>query len=151
MKLKFRIFATIYLLAAALALVAVYDVDAVLHFQKKMGGKGRLKKIGVEVYWDEALTQVVEEIDWGWLEPGELANVTVWVLNTGNYPHTVLTLSTSNWSPSVAGDYLDLTWDRQGWELDKKGPVNATLTLNVDAAVTGFDGFSFDIVVTAEG
>ena len=45
---------------------------------------GTIRSIGVEVYADKALTQKLNEITWGTLDPGETRSANAWIKNTGN-------------------------------------------------------------------
>jgi len=66
-----------------------------------LSSTGTVKAINVEVFWDSDCTQIVSDIDWGLVEPGENTSNTVYLKNTGNAPLT-LNLSCSNWIPATA-------------------------------------------------
>ena len=65
-----KIHLSFLIVAISLALAGSIAVTGVLQTSTTIGSSGTVKAINVEVYWDEACTQNVTEIDWGTLEPG---------------------------------------------------------------------------------
>jgi len=107
---------------------------------------GTIRAVGVQVYADEALTDVLNEISWGTLDPGESRNFNCWVKNTGNDAQKLI-LWTENWIPTSAQDSILLTWDyADGW-IAAGASIPVVFTLSVDPNIDGVTGFSFDIVV----
>jgi hypothetical protein len=111
---------------------------------------GSLKAIDIGAYWDADLTNRVNVIDWGLLEPGGQNNVAIYFQNEGNSAVT-LSKSASNWNPSVASNYLTLSWDYNGQKIEADENLKVTLTLSVSAGITGVTDFGFDIVVVGTG
>lgn len=109
---------------------------------------GVLETIGIGVYWDPGLTSKASTTYWGLLQPGAQKSLTVYVHNEGNSPVT-LSLSTSNWTPSTASDYLALTWNYNGQTISPSAQMQVTLTLTVSSNITGISNFSFDIIIAA--
>jgi len=99
------------------------------------------------VYWDAGFSQEVSAIEWGVLSPGQSKQVTVYVRNEGNVD-LVLSMATSNWSPSIASSYITLNWNRQGYTLNSGSHVQAVFTLTVSSDVAGVESFSFDITIS---
>jgi hypothetical protein len=108
---------------------------------------GSVKAVGVGVYWDGDCTDNVTSVDWGFLEPGATSNVNVYIKNEGNVP-VVLNMTTDNWNPVSASDYIALTWDREGYVLDSNSVVQAVLTLSVSSGISEVTSFGFEIVIT---
>jgi len=140
--------ATLILVGCALSLSTLNQVMSSMQTNTKISNQGALKTIGVGVYWDAALTNKVSSIDWGILEPGSNVNKTVYIRNEGNTAAT-LSLTTSNWSPSNASNYLTLTWNYGGQTLNVNEAIQVKLTLSALSSVTGITNFSFDITITA--
>lgn len=138
------------LVSVGLALAGAVAVTGILTASRTIGSSGTVKAINVDVYWDIEGTNVVSEIDWGSIEPNESVIKTVYVKNTGN---TVLTLSMtySGWVPAEAGDYLTLSWDREGVTVDPDAVLAAVLTLSVSDSISGIESFSFNIVIEGTG
>jgi hypothetical protein len=111
---------------------------------------GSLKTIGIGAYWDENLTNRVDEIDWGLLEPGDQKSFSIYLHNEGNSAVT-LSESTSNWNPSAVATYLTLSWDYSGQTIEADKNLQVTLTLSVSASITGISNFGFDIIVVGTG
>ena len=107
---------------------------------------GTLRAIGVEIYADQALTQILEEIAWGTLDPGETRNYDVRVKNTGNDAQK-LVMWTENWNPTTAFDSISLTWNYDDSWIPAADSIPVVFTLTVDPNVTGVTSFSFDIWV----
>ena len=134
----------IAVVAIALILVVIALNSVVLH------NVGNVKAIDVEVYWDKGCTNEVSLIDWGIIEPGTTENVTVYILNTGN-SDVMLSMNTTNWSPSSASNYITLSWDYEGQSIGPGLVQQTTLTLSMSSSIQGVTSFSFDIVVTGSG
>jgi hypothetical protein len=98
----------------------------------------------IGVYWDASVTERTSAIDWGTLDPGATKSFSIYIRNEGNYALT-LSMSTSNWSPSTASDYLKVNWNYDGQTVDPDEYVHVTLTLTISASITGFNNFSFNL------
>ncbi len=81
------------------------------------------------------------------VEPGSINNVTVYVRNEGNVAATI-SLTTENWNPANASDYLTLGWNYDGRQLSPQEVIAAILTLTVCPSVHGIEGFSLDIIIS---
>ena len=98
-------------IAIAVAVVTVIILaGTLLYFHYRIRNIGRIKAIGIEVYWDAQCTEKVTEIDWGLLGPGDLAGVTVYIKNIRNTP-AILNVTTELWSPLNADLYLTFDWN----------------------------------------
>jgi len=102
--------------------------------------------LNIEAYWNEACTEQCTSINWGWLHPGDVKNVTIYIKNDGNV-NVTLWLLTENWNPENASNYLNLTWNREGYLMTEE-VADATLTLTVSNETT-FDNATFDIIIKA--
>jgi len=117
---------------------------------KPISNAGSLKTVGIDVYWDDTLTESVTAIDWGILEPGAQNDVAVYFHNNGT---STVTLSeyTSNWNPSAAYNYLTTSWDYDGQPITANESLQVKLTLSVSENITGITEFGFDINVVGTG
>jgi len=104
--------------------------------------------VGVKVYWKRTCVNEVALIDWGVVEAGSSKNVTVYVKNTGDMAIT-LSLSTTNWNPSIASSYITLGWDYDGQSIKRGKVIQVTLTLSITQSIMEITNFSFDIIITA--
>jgi hypothetical protein len=138
-----------YVAAAGIILTAIV-VGAILYYSYKINATGRIKAIGIKVYADLDCTKEVSSVYWGEVPSGGYAETTVYIKNTGNAPVN-LSLTTENWQPSTASQYLTLVWDYAGTPLTANEVRRVKLTLKVSATVTGITDFSFDIIITASG
>jgi len=77
-------------------------------------------------------------------------NVIVYVKNEGNVAASI-TLATENWNPLNASDYLVLSWNYDGRQLNTREEAQVTLTLTVSSSVQGIEDFSFDIIISIIG
>ena len=130
-----------------LAVVVSYTAVAALSRSQSLNSYGNVVAVNLGVYQDSACTVNATSIDWGMLDPGSSVTRSVYVKNTGNVAVT-LSLAVSSWSPSLAGSYLAVTWDKQGAVLSAGQVVQVTFTLTVSANVTGFTDFSNVLVVS---
>lgn len=134
-------------LAIALTGIAVSAVTTgLLAAYQSVPNRGNVKAIIVGVFWNEACTENVTFINWGFLEPGVTANFTVYVKNGGNIP-IILNMTTENWSPTSAKDYITLKWNCEGRVLNATRSLLAVITLSVSTEVT-ITEFAFDIIIT---
>lgn len=107
---------------------------------------GTVTAVNVGVYTDAAGTQNCTSIDWGILPPGNSTSRTVYIKNYGNVPVT-LSMTTANWVPSNATNYLTFSWNRAGYVLNANTTVSATLTLVASANAGNITSFSFNIII----
>lgn len=77
-------------------------------------------------------------------------NVTVYVRNEGNVAASI-SLATDNWNPSNASDYLALSWNYEGKQLNPSEVVQVTLSLIVFSSVQGIESSRFDIIINVSG
>ena len=105
-----------------------------------------VKTNGVGVYWDNDCSNGVSSIDWGTLEPGSSKNIVVYIRNEVDDP-CFLSMSTINWNPSKAFDYITLGWDYAGWCIDPGEALQIKLILSVSHYIEGISNFSFDILI----
>lgn len=103
--------------------------------------------IEIDVYEDSSCSTVLTSVEWGEIEAGGSATADLYVKNNGD-SSVILGLSSVNWSPSEAEDYLSLYWDYDGSHISPGDGVDITLTLDVDGDCPEFSSFSFDIVIT---
>lgn len=103
--------------------------------------------IGLGVYSDQACTNTLTTINWGSVVTGQIYSRTIYVKNNGNI-RVQLSMIAGNWTPSSAGNYLTLTWNRDNYVLNVGTSINATLTLTVLPTAQG-GSFSFDISIIA--
>jgi len=105
---------------------------------------------GVGVFSDQACTTSLTSLNWGQIAPGGTTTLTVYVKNTGTAAMT-LSLTVSNWSPSNAPNYISLSWNQVGTVVQPGQSVAATLTLTVQANVSGITTFSNTIIISGTG
>lgn len=89
---------------ALLLIVAVLGftlvVFSLLQSSVRIGGRGAVKVVGVEVFSNSNCTIPVSFIDWGMVEPSSMNNATVYVRNEGNVAASI-SLATENWNPQT--------------------------------------------------
>jgi hypothetical protein len=141
------------LVIAAITVIVLLASETILgqlSSLRLIGSRGKVKVIGVGVYWDANCTRPVDYLDWGSIEPSSIKNQTVFIRNEGNGPSTLF-LNTTNWNPASASDYITLNWDYNGYIINPQETTKVTLTLSV-ASVTGeLKDFSFDIIIGING
>jgi hypothetical protein len=140
-------------LAMALACVAAVTwviVTYALTGSYVLHSAGTIKGLGVGIYSDSGCTRTLTSIDWGMAGPGSTKNVTIYVRNEGNTPVT-LSLSTANWNPSNAANYMSLSWNYNGQTIAANQVVQIILSLSISSSIQGITAYSFDIVISAVG
>ena len=132
------------LTAGILSGLLIANVRSLYQTSSTISSVGTFKAIGIGVYWDEELTHEVNALDWGYLAPGSSKSFTVYISNQGALPLT-LSISTSNWTPSTASNYMTFTWSYNGQKIEAGTTVPVTLTLAVSGNISGISNFNFDI------
>lgn len=132
-------------LIVTLTLLTYTSVALVLS-QKPVPSNGRIKTVGVQVYSDVGLSNILPAIDWGFVDPGATLTHSCYILNNGNFP-CKLSMLLSDWVPAEASTYITLTWNAEDVTLPAGDSVQAILTLSVSDVVTGIDTFSFTATI----
>jgi hypothetical protein len=141
----------IVILAFLIGVVStLFVVTALFQANVQIRSVAAIKAVGVAAYWDPAFTVPVVNVDWGIIEPGDTKNASCYIVNTSNVP-VILILTTSNWQPLNASNFISLTWNYDEHEIPVNGYTLVTFSLHVDPATTGITGFSFDITITGSG
>lgn len=137
-------------LAVSGLIVAAVVVATIVYFSLSLRGSGRIKTVGVKAFADPEGTKEISGIDWGEIAPGGYAYRTIYLKSTSTVTVN-LTLSTELWTPINASDFISLSWDYDGEDLEPTEIIAVTLALSVEDAITGIDEFLFDIIITAAG
>jgi hypothetical protein len=106
--------------------------------------------VTIGVYNEVECVTEVSSIDWGDIEAGASQNVMVYVKNLGDMSVT-LSLSTQNWSPSAAQNYMSVDWDYDGSLLDPDTVLPVQIILTVSADISDITSFSFEIIIISNG
>ena len=107
---------------------------------------GTIRAIGVDVYSDQGLTEVLHEISWGTLNPGDAKSFDAYIKNIRNDSQK-LVMWTETWSPGAAQNYITLTWNYANQLIPSGSSISVTFTLSVDSGISDVVGFSFDVIV----
>ncbi len=101
----------------------------------------------VKAYWDSSAITEVQEFAFGNILPDSTTTKTFWLKNFGGGPVN-MTILTSNWTPSNAANYMQVTWNRQFETISSGMTLECAITLTVFANVTqsGISSFSFNAV-----
>jgi hypothetical protein len=138
------------LFAFLLGVVLTFAALSLTQSMWRVSSQASLKAVGVEVYWDQALTEPALSIDWGILEPGQTKNVSVYAVNRSNVAIT-LTMATQNWQPTNASNYMTFSWDYAGQVLGVNESLRVVLSLQIEEDISGIASFSFDIIIIGSG
>jgi len=137
-------------LATILLFYLVGVATGVFLAQRVIANVATIKTVGVGVYKDVDFTVSVTQIDWGVLEPGTTKNFTAYLRNESNVPIS-LNMTTQNWNPPEAEQFISVSWDQEGKMLEPDQVVSVTFTLSISADVSGVTSFSFEIVIIGSG
>lgn len=137
----------LFLLIASLLIITV-GVATILK-SYSVGAVGRVVGVRVEIYQDVNATTPLTEIDWQFIEPNETKSYTCYAKSLSNVP-SILTLTTSAWTPVNASQFITLSWNYDNTTLTPNEIRQIVFSLHVSPTVNGIDTFSFDIIVTAE-
>jgi len=127
------------LITYTITLLLVMQVYPAGQTSISLSSSGSIKTTeGLSVYSNLACTTPKTSIEWGELEKGGNSNVIIYVRNEGDSPLT-LSLVTSDWNPSSAADFLNISWNYNNQPLNPDQVVQITLTLTVDSDAQGID------------
>ena len=116
------------------------------YVEKKIGILGTpVIEYGTGIYWDSACTNRIEEIDWGTLYPGSVANKDIYIRNEGSQAGTFY-MVTRNWNPANTVNYLHLTWNYSEQPVNPNQVIPIKITLKVDSDISNITNFAFDII-----
>ena len=104
----------------------------------------------LEVYWDSNFTNIVNNIAWGYLTPGSVNNMTCYIRNLNTTHSMLLNLTTNDWNPVLAEDYIYLSWNCSSYVLPPSSYVCCTLTLTINASIHTVTDFYFNMLVSGE-
>jgi hypothetical protein len=114
---------------------------------QNIASNGTITTVNVGVFSNEDCDQNCTAISWGTLYPGNSTSRTIYVKNTGTTPIT-LSMTTDNWQPTDASQYLTVTWTPQDDTLNPGESTSATLTLTADQDTGDITAFNFNIIIT---
>lgn len=129
--------------------ISAISVFAILT-QKRIQNGARIKTVGIEVYWEPECINSVERIDWGYLESGETVSKILYLKSISNIPIT-LHMSTEEWNPPVASEYISVAWDAENTRISPNEVLPITISLSVSPTISNITEFSFTIVIIGEG
>ncbi len=130
--------------------VGVSTVFAIRVYNASVGSHGKVKTIGVAAFSNAACTVPLTQIDWGVLEPGQSVSNIFWLKSTGNIQST-LSMSTSNYVPIGAQQFLTTNWNSTGIVIQPSQVIAVNVTLTVSDTIVGITDFSYDIVISSTG
>ena len=122
-------------------------VFAAVTFSKTVSSTGSVTAIGnIAVFSDSTGQTSLNTITWGEVAPGSSITVSIYVKNTGNVPMS-LAIATANWVPATYGQYLTISWNYQGQQVQAGNLQKIDVTL---ASVANSPGgsFSANIIIT---
>jgi hypothetical protein len=83
-----------------------------LTISQTISSSGTITAVNVGVFSDSQCTQPLSSISWGTISPDSSVSSTIYLKNTGNVPLT-LNMTTSSWNPTIAGNSITITWNRE--------------------------------------
>ncbi len=131
-----------------LAITLTTTTFAALSVNKSLNSTGNISvTVGLNIYSDSNCTVPISSINWGNLTCGQNCNQTIYVKNTGSGTSLNLSMTTSNWSPTNAANYLLVTWNREGQRIQPNQVLPAILTLNSSSSTVDITNFSVQISI----
>jgi hypothetical protein len=139
------LFVTVVIASALIA-----NTFAMQTIQRTIPSSGSIKGVGVGIYWDSQCTNATSSIQFGMLEPGSSKYYTLYLRNEGNAELT-LNMIAENWNPTAAGNYMSVSWNREGQHISEGQTMSCVLTLLVSSGIQDISTFDLDIVITGQG
>ncbi len=98
----------------------------------------------VDVFLDSECVNQCEKLDWE--SSAGSTSKTVYVKNTCEAP-VALSMFATGWTPSDVGEFLTVSWDKEGYALSPGESTSATLTLTASENAGDVKSFSFRILI----
>ena len=132
------IVAIVSVAGSALVAIMLSNTDSEIY----LPSVGTIKTIGVETYWDQNGKNKIEALTWDELkiEKDELNEITMEPISTTVYVKSVsnfrvtMNIFLTDWSPAEISDYLTVSWDYEGEEMDPGDIIPVTLTLSAQSS-----------------
>ncbi|MCW4034989.1 MAG: hypothetical protein NWF03_06455 [Candidatus Bathyarchaeota archaeon] len=90
---------------------------------------GFIKTIEVEAYSDANCNNLMEQIEWDQITPGESTVNTLYIKSVSNF-EIVLTIDIREWSPAEMADYITITTDYDGQRLSPGEIIQIQMSLS---------------------
>ena len=140
-------------LSIALAVVLIVAAAAILlSVQQRVHSTGKISAVGLDLFTNSSLTVPLTSIDWGVLNPGDMAGVSFYARNSGNI-NVTLSIATGNWTlngvSSNQTSFLAFSWNYTNQILLPTQAVPLQLTLTVSPQILNITSFTFDIFINA--
>jgi len=145
MKLKFPLFFLLILLLLFLNRILATQVNNV----SVSVGIVVSPELKLKVYKDFSCTETLSSIDWGELHPKDRKTYLIFLRNEGNIAF-ILYLSTDNWYPLEAQEYIFPTWDYNNETIFPNEVKEISLILSISSEIKGITTFSFDFIIIGE-
>lgn len=140
----------VFLAIVAIVMLLSISTLGLLTISQTISSSGTITAANVGVFSDSQCTQPLSSISWGTIAPGSSVSSTIYIKNTGNIPLT-LNMATSGWNPTIAGNSITITWNREGTVLGADQSTPAELTLAVNSGISGVTTFSVNIIISGTG
>lgn len=140
----------IYAAAFILTILTLSIATADLSSNKNIVQASSVTGIGTGIYWDQTCKNNTNALEWGKITPGSNNNLTIYVKNECNSAVTLL-LSSSNYTPISASNYITLSWNYTGKILKTNQVIPIELTLTVSPLIHEIDDFSFTTKIISRG
>ena len=137
-------------ISVLVASVLVASTFALLTIQKNIQGSGSIKGVGLGVYWDPQCENATSSIAFGLLDPGSYKDFTLYLKNEGNTV-LILNMTSKNWNPIEAANYMSLTWNREGQQVSPDQVISFAIRLSVSSNIQDISSFSLDITISGTG
>ena len=137
--------ATVKSLISTTAILVV--IVGIIFTQSTMPSSPIIASEQLGVYNDNDCLETCSSIYWGTLEPASSAERIIYIVNEGSN-ETVLGLSTDNWNPEIAENYMTLSWNYDNRTLYPNDKAEIVLTLEISIEIQDITDFSFDILIT---
>jgi hypothetical protein len=106
--------------------------------------------LSIKTYSDSACTNQINTLSWGTLNQGSHKEITIYLKNSGNVPAT-LDCSFTGWNPSIASNYITISWNRNGSTIGPGEILSAKFSLDVSDNIVNVSTFSCTTTITGTG
>jgi len=132
------IVAIVSIAGSALAAILLNESDSEIY----LPSVGTIKTIGVETFWDQNGENKIDALSWDELKikkvewdeiTMEPISTIVYVKSVSNFRVT-MDIFLTGWSPAEISNYITISWDYEGEEMDPGDIIPVTLTLSAPSS-----------------
>ena len=115
---------------------------------RRISSTGSVVGVGVNVrlFWDPECTQEIDNINWGYLTPGDTIKKTIFIKNISSSSKTI-SINIEEWNPANLYQYFSFQLSCENEVLEPGDVLMGDIILTISQNIQNIYDFSFIIVI----